>query len=142
MRASEVKHLIDAGPLVGAFWAADQWHAWSRETLLAIGGPAYTTEVVLAEAAYHLRRSLPSLLQLLAAVDAGLIRLVPVFPAHIGRAAEIVTDYQPRGDLGDASLVILSELFPRARLLTIDRDDFAIYRRRDGRPVPCLMPPS
>jgi len=38
-------------------------------------------------------------------------------------------------------LLILSELFPRAKLLTLDRADFSVYRRRDGRPVPCIMPP-
>ena len=141
MRASEVKYLIDAGPLVGAFWAADQWHAWSRETLTSLGSPVHTTETVFAEAAHHLKRNLPALLQLLAAVDAGLVCLAPVFPIHLGRAAEIITEYDPRGDLGDASLVILSEQFPRAKLVTLDRTDFTIYRRRDGRPVPCLMPP-
>lgn len=142
MKASEVKYLVDAGPLVGAFWSADQWHPWSRRTLASLGAPVHTTECVLAEAAHQLKPSLPALLQLLAAVDAGLVRLVAVFPLQVGRAAEIITQYQPYGDLGDASLVILSERFPHAKLVTIDRRDFAVYRRRDGRPVPCLMPPG
>ena len=142
MRPSEVKYLIDAGPLVGAFWSADQWHVWSRQTLASLGSPVHTTESVLAEAAHHLKRSLPALLQLLAAVDAGLVCLISVFPMQVGRAAEIITRYQPRSDLGDASLVILSERFPNAKLVTIDRRDFTVYRRRDGRPVPCLMPPA
>ena len=141
MKASEVRYLIDAGPLVGAFWPADQWHDWSRKTLVTIGASVYTTETVFAEAAHHLKASLPALLQLFRAVDTGLVQLVAVFPGNIGRAAEIVTAYRPRSDAGDASLLILSELFPRAKLLTLDRADFSVYRRRDGRPVPCLMPP-
>ena len=141
MRASEVRYLIDAGPLVGAFWPADPWHDWSRETLVTIGASVYTTETVFAEAAHHLKASLPALLQLFRAVDIGLVQLVAVFPRNIGRAAEIVTAYRPRSDAGDASLLILSELFPRAKLLTLDRADFSVYRRRDGRPVPCIMPP-
>jgi hypothetical protein len=35
-----------------------------------------------------------------------------------------------------------AEARPRARLLTVDVRDFTIYRRRDGSPVPCIMPPS
>lgn len=140
MKASEVKFLIDAGPLVGAFWPADQWHPWSRSTLSSLRSPVFTTESVLAEAAHLLKPSLPALLQLLAAIDRGLVRFAPVFPGHIARAAEIVSTYAPRSDLGDASLVILSEQFPRAKLITIDRSDFTVYRRSDGKPIPCLMP--
>ncbi|WP_157836908.1 hypothetical protein [Geminisphaera colitermitum] len=44
-------------------------------------------------------------------------------------------------DLGDATLVALSEQFPRAKLITIDRTDFTIYRRKDGKLVPSIMPP-
>lgn len=142
MRAWDVKYLVDAGPLVGAFWPADQWHGWSRQTLASLGSRVHTTETVLAEAAHHLKRSLPALLQLLVAVDAGLVSLISVFPLHVGRAAEIIVDYAPRSDLGDASLIVLSEQFPDARLVTIDRADFTVYRRRDGRCVPCIMPPG
>ena len=142
VRASDVKYLVDAGPLVGAFWPADQWHRWSRQTLASLGCPVHTTKTILAEAAHHLKASLPALLQILAAVDAGLILLITVFPLRIGRAAELIVDYKPRGDNGDASLLILSEQFPEAKLITIDRADFMIYRRKDGLPVPCIMPPG
>ena len=43
-------------------------------------------------------------------------------------------------DLADATLVALSEQYPNAKLITIDEKDFTIYRRRDGHPVPCIMP--
>ncbi len=141
MKDSEVKYLVDAGPLVGAFWAADQWHEWSRKTLASLGQTLVTTETVFAEAAYHLKAHAPALLQLLAALETGLLRFRPVYPAHTTRAAEIITRYAPRADWGDASLVILSECLPRARLLTLDVRDFSIYRRRDGSPVPCILPP-
>ena len=142
MKDSEVRYLIDAGPLVGAFWPADQWHAWSRKTLSSVGGPVYTTEAVFAEAAYHLKAPTNALLQLLAALETGLVRLTPVAPVDAVRAAEIITRYAPRSDWGDASLVILYERFPRARLITVDIRDFTIYRRRNGSPVPCIAPPS
>jgi hypothetical protein len=63
-----------------------------------------------------------------------------VFPGSTARATEIIIRYAPRADWADASLVILSERHPRARLVTLDIRDFSIYRRSDGSPVPCIMP--
>lgn len=140
MKGSAVRYLVDAGPLVGAFWGRDQWHSWSRATLTSLGAEVFTTETVFAEAAHHLKPYLPALVGLLAALQAGHIRLAPVLPAQTSRCAELVWKYAPRMDLGDASLVILSELFPRARLVTTDLADFGIYRRRDGSAVPLIAP--
>jgi predicted nucleic acid-binding protein len=140
VKASAVDYLIDAGPLVGAFWGRDQWHTWSRETLVSHGATVWTTETVFAEAAHHLKPYEPALLGLLAAVASGHVRFNPVFPEHIGRCAELVSKFAPRMDVGDASLVILSERFPRAKLVTTDVSDFTLYSRRDGRPVPFIAP--
>ena len=63
-RGSLQEYLVDAGPLVGALLPADQWRDWSRETLVALGASVYTTATVVAEAARHLKPSLPALLQL------------------------------------------------------------------------------
>lgn len=140
MKASRIDYLIDAGPLVGAFWPADQWHAWSRQTLSAIALHVFTTESVFAEAAYHLRSHPPALFQLLAALDSGLVEFLPIGSADSGRAAEIIQCYSRQCDWGDASLIILSERHPKARLITTDTRDFTVYRRRDGKPVPCIFP--
>lgn len=140
MKASRIDYLVDAGPLVGAFWPADQWHHWSRQALGTADHHVFTSESVFAEAAYHLRAHPPALFQLLAALDAGLIEFLPIRPEDSGRAAEIIHSYPRQCDWGDASLVILSERHPKARLITTDRRDFTVYRRRDGRPVPCIMP--
>jgi len=140
VKDSDVRYLVDAGPLVGAFWPADHWHAWSRKSLSSVGSPVCTTESVFAEAAHHLKTHVPALLQLLAALQAGLVRLIPVGSVGASRAAEFITRYAPRADWGDATLVILSERYPRARLVTIDVRDFTIYRRRDGSPIPCITP--
>jgi len=140
VKDSAVRYLVDAGPLVGAFWAADQWHPWSRKTLAALGCEVYTTETVFAEAAHLLKPYPPALLQLLKALHNGSVRFLPVYPEHAPRCSELVMKYPARMDVGDASLVILSELYPRARLVTLDLADFGIYRRRDGLAVPLLAP--
>ncbi|MCC6415136.1 MAG: type II toxin-antitoxin system VapC family toxin [Opitutaceae bacterium] len=142
MKASRVDYLVDAGPLVGAFWSTDQWHEWSRATLSSVGTRVFTTESVFAEAAHHLKAHPPALFQLLAALESGLIEFLPIQPLDSGRAAEIIHAYPDRGDWGDASLIILSERHPKARLITTDRRDFTVYRRRDGKAVPCILPSS
>ncbi|MDO8539252.1 MAG: hypothetical protein Q7S40_02345 [Opitutaceae bacterium] len=43
-------------------------------------------------------------------------------------------------DAADASLVVLSELYPKAKLLTIDARHFGIYRRRENEALPLIAP--
>ena len=121
-----VPYLVDAGPLVGAFWPADQWHDWSRETLGALGASVCTTETVFAVTAHHLKSSLPALLQLFAAVDSGLVQRVAVFPQPIGRAAEIVTDYRPPRRCGRRLTGDPAELYLRAKWRPLERADFTL----------------
>ena len=45
----------------------------------------------------------------------------------------------PEMDAGDATLVVLSELFPRAKLITVD-DDFRRYRRLRNQAIPLVIP--
>ena len=45
-------------------------------------------------------------------------------------------------DLADACLVRMTELESRAKVWTVDRDDFQIYRRHSRQPVPCEFPPA
>ena len=42
-------------------------------------------------------------------------------------------------DVGDATLVVLSELCPRAKLITVD-DDFRRYRRFRHQTIPLVIP--
>jgi uncharacterized protein len=134
-------YLLDAGPLVGLLDADDQWHEWSRKVLGAIRGPVTTTECVLAEACHHLRAYRPAVLEVVRAVESGQIDLIPITSQHAFRIVELMASY-PLMDLGDASLVVLSELRPKSKLVTLDRRDFNVYRRADGKRVPCVMPPA
>ena len=53
----------------------------------------------------------------------------------------LISKYEERMDLADASIVRLSELHPRARVLTVDKGDFKIYRRFGRGHIPCDFPP-
>ncbi len=139
MKVSAPSHLLDAGPLVGLLDADDQWHEWSRKILTAIPGALRTTETAVAEACYHLRNHRPALSAILRMIDAGALVLEPLVQRRAARIGGLLADY-PQMDLGDATLVVLSEIYPKASLVTLDVRDFTIYRRADGTPVPMIAP--
>jgi predicted nucleic acid-binding protein len=45
-------------------------------------------------------------------------------------------------DLADASIVVMTELNARCQVLTVDRRDFTVYRRKDRQLIPFLAPPK
>jgi predicted nucleic acid-binding protein len=54
----------------------------------------------------------------------------------------LISKYAGRMDLADASIVRLSELHPLAKVLTVDKTDFKIYRRFIRENIPCDFPPG
>lgn len=139
VKVSAPSYLLDAGPLVGLLDADDQWHEWSRKAFSAIPGSLRTTETAVAEACYHLRDHRPALSAILRMIDAGALVLEPLVQRQAARMGRLLADYTQM-DFGDATLVVLSELYPRAKLVTLDVRDFMIYRRIDGTPVPIIAP--
>ena len=140
VKASAINYLIDAGPLVALLDRRDQWHRWSASILGVLDEQLLTTETVIAEACHHLHAYRPALHALISLVAERRIALFSPL-SHRPERVGILLEKYPLMDVGDATLVILSELYPRARLITTDTRDFTVYRRRDGKPVPCLMPP-
>ena len=138
MKASAINYLVDAGPLIGLLDGDDQWHAWSRETLTVLDERLATTETAVAEACHRLRRLRPALGELIRLVAEGRVLLLPVLSHEPGRVGELLAKY-PEMDAGDATLVVLSELYPRARLITVD-DDFRRYRRFRNQVIPLVIP--
>ena len=141
VKALAFNYLIDAGPLVALLDGSDHWHRWSSSTLTALDEPRLaTTETALAEACHLLSFRRSAVLAIVEMVNAGVMIPVPTLAQESPRVGQLLKKY-PHMDMGDATLVVLSERYPRARLLTIDRKDFTIYRRKDGTAVPCIMPP-
>jgi len=137
----EVKNLIDAGPLIGWLNANDQWHQWSVDTLSSLRGPVHTTEIVLGEACWHLGGNTQPAHALLDMVRMGAVRLLRPWPDHLKRTQELMLKFQQM-DAADASLVVLSELHPDAKIITIDRRDFSVYRRFRNQRLPVILPPG
>ncbi len=139
MRASDVRYLVDTGPLVALFNRDDAWHIWAEQTFTTIDEAFWTSEAVITEAAWNLGENSPAARELLAAIRDGVICILPVVVDGAARLAALMSKYE-RMDVCDGSLVVLSERFPHAKILTVDFRDFPIYRRFGREPLPVLMP--
>jgi predicted nucleic acid-binding protein len=59
--------------------------------------------------------------------------------AHWPRMRTLMRRY-PRMDLADASVVVMSELSARSEVLTVDAQDFSVYRRNDRQVIRFIAP--
>ena len=133
-------YLLDTGPLVAAFRPPqdkDPFTPWAAKLLRSLPYPLFTCDAVLTEAAHFLR----SPAKLLEAVERGL--LVSRFDTQTAapRLAALVAKYADRPmDFADACLVYMSEQMRECTIVTIDRADFAVYRRHGREAIPLLLP--
>ncbi len=98
-----------------------------------------TCEPVLAEAAFHLQ-SVPVVL---AMVREGLVEIGFKCADHILQLDALAVRYADRHpELADLCLIRMSELFPEHSVITVDREDFRIYRRHKREIIPLICPPE
>ncbi len=132
-------YLVDAGPLIALFAWRDRWHSWAVATFATIGEPLWTSELVVAEVAWNLGQNSPATLELLSFVHRRELRVLPCLSDHAARLSQLMAKYE-RMDVCDGSLVVLSEQFPNAKIITLDVRDFSVYRRFGREPLPLIMP--
>ena len=134
-----MKGIADTGLLVAFANARDQHHDWAVAVAERITEPLLTCEAVLAEAAFHLR----SVDIVLAMLRDGLVVLAFDVNDHLPQLAALAKRYADRApDLADLCLVRMSELYPRHSVVTVDRDDFRVYRRNKREVIPLVCPPQ
>ncbi len=132
--------LLDTGPLTALLNPNDEWHAWARETMRRLPTPLLTSEPVLTEAAYLLRREGCDADEIFALAEEGIIKVGLRFEDERSSLRELMARYRnvPMS-LADATLVRLAELNDKARLFTLDTD-FRIYRCHRNKVIPVLIP--
>ncbi len=141
MKVSDVRYLVDAGPLIGWFNERDQWHDWSVATLRAADDRLWTSEAVFVETCYQLGQNTREVAGLIELVEGGQLEVLPTIRENAAILKELQAKYRMM-DVCDASLIILSEQYPKAKLITLDVRDFSIYRRFKAEQLPLIMPPS
>ena len=112
-------------------------HAWAMEVAKGITEPLLTCEAVLAEAAFHLGSSA----YVLALVRDEMLRLAFDCSRNLQALTELANRYQDRRpDLADLCVIRMSELYPRHTVITVDEEDFRVYRRNKREVIPLLCP--
>jgi predicted nucleic acid-binding protein len=133
-------HILDTGPLVAAFRPSrdkDPFTPWAASLIRSLPYPLFTCDAVLTEAAHFLH----SAERLLEAVERGLLVSRFDTQAAAPRLCELVKKYADLPmDFADACLVCMSEQTKDCRIVTVDRADFAVYRRHGRDPIPLMMP--
>ena len=134
-----MKGIADTGFLVAFANRNDEFHDWAVSVASRITEPLLTCEAVLAETAFHLR----NVGIVLAMIRDGLIALAFDCRDHLPQLATLARRYADREpDLADLCLIRMSELYPGHSVITIDRDDFRIYRRNKREAIPVICPPN
>ena len=131
-----MKTILDTGPLVALMLAEDRWHDWAVETFKVVEPPLLTCEAVLAEAAYLTRQ--PA--DVIARIAGGALKVEMSMTQEAGAIERLLRRYAGRMDLADACVVRLSELRPKAKVLTLDVKGFTVYRRNGREAIPLLVP--
>jgi predicted nucleic acid-binding protein len=134
-----VKAIADTGLLVAFANRADAHHEWAVGLAARVTEPLLTCEAVLAETAFHLQ----SVEITLAMVSRRLVTIAFACNDHLPQLAALAKRFADRKpDLADLCLIRMSELYPRHAVITVDRDDFRIYRRNKREAIPVICPPE
>lgn len=135
-----MKEIADTG-LIVAFLTRDDWfHPWAAESFPR-HAPFYVCGAVLSEATSFFSSPLP----VLELVTCGDLIVDPdfVLAAEMPRVLALASKYKDRPmDLADACLVRMTELTRSCKVWTVDRGDFAAYRRNGREPIACEFPPE
>jgi predicted nucleic acid-binding protein len=133
-----MKNILDAGPLIASLNARDAHHSWACETLRSLGPPFYSCPEAMAEAAAMTGR--PS--AIVEMIHAGEIVLTFDLSEQTAGVLSLLKKYRDyEMDLADACIIRMTELMRDSRVITVDREDFAVYRRNGRQLIPVIVPP-
>ena len=133
-----MKNILDAGPLIAALNSRDTHHRWALETLRGLVPPFYSCPEAMAEAAAMTGKP-AAVVEMIRAEE---IILAFDLSAQAAGVLALLNKYRDRDmDLADACIVRMTELSRDSRVITVDRDDFAVYRRNGRDLIPIIVPP-
>jgi uncharacterized protein len=137
--ADSMDAIADTGYLVALVRQHDRHHTWANGVAGQFDLPLLTCEAVLAETAFHLKSSL----YVFAMLRRGAVRVAFDLTGQLERLHDLAERYEDRNpDLADLCLICMSELYPRHTVVTVDEEDFRVYRRNKREAIPLLCPPQ
>jgi len=130
---SSAPTLVDSGFLVALGIRRDSRHEAAKAWLRDSGAPLLVPAPVVAESCYFFSPQAKGELLRWVAEGRGLRMLDIPATAH-GEIAAIIGKYADRDpDFADAALVWAANTVRCARILTVDRADFEVYRLQGGK---------
>jgi predicted nucleic acid-binding protein len=130
--------VVDAGPLIALFRRRDRHHARVKRYLAANTARLVSTLAVVTEVCHFLNADGKT--ALLTWIRRGGLWLQPLGTDDLEEIGAIIRRYADRDiDFADATLVWLADLVNTMDVMTIDRDDFLVYRLRGGRPFNLVL---
>ena len=134
-----MKVIADSGFIAAIFAkTSPRQQAWALNIMRKAERPIPTTILNIFEAGFL--TSKPEAIMRL--VIEGDFALKMDFAEEQKNLHTLLEKYSDRMDLADAAVVRLSEIFPRHTVLTLDKQDFKIYRRFRNQEIPCNFPPD
>jgi predicted nucleic acid-binding protein len=135
-----VINICDTGPLVAYLNRHDPYHSWAVAAMKQIRPPTLTCEPVFTEAVYFLREDGVAVDPLFEMIERNAVIVTFDLSAHWPRVRTLMNRWE-RMDLADACIVVMTELHAKCQVLTVDRNDFSIYRRNDRQVIDFIAPP-
>jgi predicted nucleic acid-binding protein len=134
---AEMIHILDAGPLIAAINRNDRHHRWARDTISRLGPPFHSCAEAMAEAAAMTGQPAA----IVEMIQAGEIVLAFSLADQAASVLALLRKYANRQmDLADACIVRMTELARECRVVTLDRQDFSVYRRNGRDLIPLVAP--
>jgi uncharacterized protein len=133
-----MRGIADTGFLVALVNSRDSHHEWALRVAEQATEPLLTCEPVLAETAFHLR-NVGLVLQM---VTEQFLALSFDCNDHLLQLTALAKTYQDQTpDLADLCLIRMSEIYPKHNVITVDAEDFRVYRRNKREIIPLISPP-
>lgn len=132
--------LLDAGPLVAFLRREEQNHDWAVRQFKRFSH-FITCEAVRAEAYDRLNYFEEDQSKVIDFVSDGSVVVKFDVNQKADRVSQLLKKYsdQPM-DLADACLVTMSETITNCLVVTLDHEDFSIYRRYERQVIPFISP--
>jgi uncharacterized protein len=133
-----MKGIADTGLIVALLNRDDRHHKWALGIARTVSEPLLTCEAVLSEAGFQVG----SIQWVLGLVREGFLKTAFDLSRNVEEVAALAERYQDRRpDLADLCLIRMSELYESLPVLTVDENDFRVYRRNRRDVIPIICPP-
>jgi uncharacterized protein len=133
-----VKGIADTGFIVAFGNREDRHHGWAVSVAKRITEPLLTCEAVLAEAAFHLS----SCTYVLDLIQDEMLKVAFDCTRNLEQLKDLARRYKDRQpDWADLCLIRMSEIYPRHAVITVDVNEFRVYRRNKRDVIPLVVPP-